>query len=142
LEVTETGALVEPNQAELATLRMVAVVERGTDMHISKEADTQIRTNSTVHKYVARVVKARTKCEYVKALKKLQRGRDLLQGQESPLLCLHIGQVRAYFGEWTEAELKRGLKFQLENYPSSELALQLSNSLLELNHQREMRGDN
>lgn len=141
LEVTETGAQIEPSQAELARLRIITTVERGTDMqvmHIS--TDVQIDTNCIIQKCAERAVEKRAKGDYMNALKKLLRGRDLLEGQESPLLCFHLGQIRIYFGEWTKAEaaLKQGLKIQLEKDASSELAIQLSNSLLELYHQREM----
>ena len=93
-----------------------------------------------VGEYVATAVEALEQGLHGEALRELQEGRALLQpqGLQSPLLCLHMGQVKAYFGEWREAEeeLKQGLDFLMLTDPTAELALQLSNSLIELHHQR------
>lgn len=51
-----------------------------------------------------------------------------------------MSEVQAYFGEWTLAEqvLRQNMDFQLQIKPSSKVALQFSNSLIELHHQREL----
>ena len=103
---------------------------------------TQSEEQAAAERYVSGAAKAREAGNYAKALKKLQKGRAVLQqwGLESSLLCMHMGQVQAYYGEWTEAEaeLKRGLDYQLSTSPDSELAVQLSTSLVELYHQRDL----
>ncbi|MBV5280261.1 MAG: hypothetical protein J0651_03110 [Actinobacteria bacterium] len=89
-----------------------------------------------VEGYVRKAVQAREEGLYERALQKLQLGKALLTQYkaESSLLCLHLGQVKAYFGAWqeAEAELKQGLELEQTSKPG----LQLSSSLVELHLQR------
>lgn len=105
-------------------------------------ATTSTEMQTIVQKYVRMAEKAREKGNYVKARKKLQQAKALLQprGSEDALLSMQMGQVHAYFGEWkaAEAELKQGLKAQLSTNSTSELKLKLSNTLMELYHQQDM----
>lgn len=109
LEVTETGALVESAQAELAKLRVEAKrdAQEGQNWRTAKRilrqfaaSTTQFDVQIVVQGYVKRAIEARIAGNYVKALKKLQQGRMLLQQwkQEDALLCMHLGQIRAYLG--------------------------------------------
>lgn len=86
-------------------------------------------------RYFQAGLQARELGDYGKALKKLQRGRELLRqrGVDSPEICLLLGAVFVHFGQWLKAEtvLEEGLK-QVD--PASELALQLHNGLAEVYH--------
>jgi len=152
LEVTETGAALVPAQAELARLQAVLRVKGEGDsvrnwvaaktiVRQFGDAATQSGAQIVVQGYVRRAMHAREEGNYVKALKKLQKGKVALQQRDldNALLCMHMGQVKAYFGKWTEAEaeLKQGLDYQMSTSPASELAAQLSISLVELYHQQE-----
>ncbi|MBV5280474.1 MAG: hypothetical protein J0651_04330, partial [Actinobacteria bacterium] len=81
-------------------------------------------------------VTARTAGNYEAALVQLQQVEILLQqrGLDSAELCLHLGLTLSHFGRTSEAEttLRRGLDLQLSLNTSSELAIQLNNSLAEV----------
>lgn len=77
-------------------------------------------------------IAAKRTSHYSTALSKLQRAQTLLQlrNLKSAKLCLHLGQVLAYFGEWEKAELvlKEGQLMHLK----PKLGLQIGNSLAEV----------
>ena len=74
--------------------------------------------------------------DYETALAQLQQADTLLQqrGFDSAELCLHLGLALSHFCRTSEAEatLRRGLVLQQGLDASSELAIQLSNSLAEV----------
>lgn len=123
-------------------LKVAEVTTHNARLQQESTAKRQVSDSASevVQGYIQQVVEAREAGNYPKALKKALKARTLLpQCQlQSALLCQHIGEVRACFGEWkeAEAELRQGLQLQLSSDSSVILAIQLSNSFLELYHQQ------
>lgn len=93
---------------------------------------TEERLREVAELYQQAGKQAKEEGDYIKALKKLERGWGWLQqwGVESPEMCLQLSMVLAHFGRTDEAcEM---LRQSLQHTSSAEMSLKLSNCLVEV----------
>jgi tetratricopeptide (TPR) repeat protein len=123
----DSASLIYTRKAERKLIELLP--NTSTDHEVQMVADVLVASSR----------QASQVSNYAKSLRKLVRGRDILhpKKQENPTLCRDLGLALAHFGKWEEADsvYRRGLELQLALDPSSELALQLNNGVVEAYYQ-------